>query len=129
MTLLEECLVALGKDVTKLSKEKTDEIFESMLQKFPMTSWGRIDWENVNHKKISSIDEIKKYIKTQEDVYILWDEASLPAIKTELNNVLSVIDSVKAVSFDTWIYSSNWEYVIELYHENEINIGWINAQE
>ncbi len=128
MTLLEECLVALGKDVTKLSKEKTDGIFETMLQKFPMTSWGRIDWEKINHKKISSIDEIKKYINSQEDVYVLWDEASLPAIKTKLNNVLSVIDDVTAVSFDTWICPSNWEYVIELYHENEINIGRVNDQ-
>ncbi|WP_308728038.1 hypothetical protein [Bacillus sp. MYb209] len=50
-------------------------------------------------------------------VYIIWDEASLPIIKTNLHQILQVIDDVTAVSFDTWIYSQDVGYVIEYYHE------------
>lgn len=123
MTLLEECLGLLGKKIEVLSKEETDTIFESMLKIFPTTPWGRIDWNEVNHKRLSSISEIKKYISEKKEVYILWDEASLPSIKTSISNLLSHIDNILAVSFDTWLYFPDDKCVIEFYHEGEITFG------
>lgn len=123
MTLLEECLGLLGKKIEVLSKEETDTIFESMLKIFPTTPWGRIDWNEVNHKRLSSISEIKKYISEKKEVYILWDEASLPSIKTSISNLLSYIDNILAVSFDTWLYLPDDKCVIEFYHEGEITFG------
>ncbi len=128
MTLFEECLMALGKDVIQLSEKETTKVFESMLKLFPINFWGKIEWKKINHKiQILSINEITKHININDnEIYILWDEMSLPSIKTNINNVLNVIEDVTAVSFDTWIYCPSEGYVIEFYHENEITIGWKN---
>jgi len=125
MTLFEECLVALGESAITLSKKDTEKMFENMTTNFPFTSWGKIDWSKVNNViSISSTDKINKHIREKEsDVYILWDEASLPSIKAKINTVLSALDDVTAVSFDTWIYCPSEGYVIEFYHENKITIG------
>lgn len=77
---------------------------------------------------IYNTDEIKSYLykcfgSYSNTVYIIWDEATLPIIKTDLHQVLQVIDDVTAVSFDTWIYSPDTGYVIEYYHDGEIRIG------
>lgn len=128
MTLFEECLNAIGENAIILSEKQTSDIFENMSNNFPITEWGRIDWDKLlKKKKITSIDEIIKNLDTKEEIYILWDEASLPSVKTNLENILNVIDVVTVVSFDTWLYSPKKGYVIEFYHENEINIGWINS--
>lgn len=127
MTLFEECIVALEKkNVLVLSKDETNKIFECMAQSFPITPWGQIDWKNVKHKKISSSDQITKYINIQDEVYILWDNASIPSIKTNLNQILKALDDVTAVSFDTWLYNPTMGYIIEFYHEGDITIGWTN---
>ena len=128
MTLLDECLIALGPNTTVLSKEETVSLFDSMSQDFAITPSGRIDWDTVKKfNRISSADEIAKHLNIKNNiVYILWDEASLPALKTTLDNVFSVINDVIPVSFDTWIYSPTEKFVIEFYHEDEINIGWGN---
>jgi len=127
MTLFEECLVALEKGAVVLPNDETKKLFKDMISKFPLTSLGKLDLKKIKHVvKISSKNEIMKHVVTkQQEIYVLWDEASLPAIKTNISNVLNAIDDVTAVSFDTWIYSPACGYVIEFYHENEINIGWI----
>lgn len=127
MTLLKECIDALGNDTIVLSKKETDELFDRMSLHFAITSWGQIDWNVIQHKKISSVDKLTECVDDKEaQVYILWDEATLPSIKTNLGKTLAVLDDVRSVSFDTWIYSPTQGYVIEFYHENEIHIGWIN---
>jgi hypothetical protein len=126
MTLFEECLAALGKGVIVLSEEESCKLFENMDKDFPITSWGRINWEKVKHAEhVQSINEITKNIGPADaEVYLLWDEASLPAIKTNIKKIFEVLDDVTAVSFDTWIYNPRQGYVIEFYHENEIMLGW-----
>ncbi|HMM19086.1 MAG TPA: hypothetical protein PKA10_00010 [Selenomonadales bacterium] len=130
MTLLEECISALGNNTEKLSPQDTISAFQAMNLAFPMTSWGRIDWDKVENKiRITSINEaIEKLVGEQKRVekiaYILWDEASLPALKTNLEKISQVIDDVIAVSFDTWIFCPSAQFVIEFYHEGEITVGW-----
>lgn len=128
MTLFEECLVAIGKEAKVLSEKETSKVFDSFTTMFPITTWGRIDWEKVKHRKrITVINCLDGHIySSKDDVYILWDEASLPAIKLTLDSVLSVINEITAVSFDTWIYCPINRYVIEFYHDGEINIGWFD---
>jgi hypothetical protein len=127
MTLLEKCITTLGNATSTLSQEETTTIFDKMTNQFSITSWGRIDWGKVRHKKVSSLDQVAKDVSASDEVFILWDEGSLPALKTTVKNVLQAIDDVTAVSFDTWIYSSKGDYIIEFYHENEIKIGWSNT--
>ena len=120
--------MTLGNGTKTLSQEETTNIFDKMTNQFPITSWGRIDWGKVNHKKVSSLDQISKDVNVSDEVFILWDEGSLPALKTTVKNVLQAIDDITAVSFDTWIYSPNGGYIIEFYHENEINFGRNNIR-
>ncbi|WP_456297627.1 CDI toxin immunity protein [Haloplasma contractile] len=57
-----------------------------------------------------------------EDVYILWDDGSLLAIKSKLKHIISTIDDITAVSFDTWLFHPSMRISIEFYHENEITL-------
>lgn len=128
-TLLEECIEALGVNIDILENTQRKMIVNSFENTFPITFWGRIDWSNIqNYGEIYNTDEIKLYLHNcfgsySKTVYIIWDEATLPIIKTDLHQVLKVIDDVTAVSFDTWIYSPSLGYVIEFYHEGDIRIG------
>ena len=129
MTIFDECIQALGDNTEVLSIEKTNEIFKELTKLFPMTSWGRVNWEKVEKKmEIPQTDSITRYLKGNNESYdktviLLWDEATLPAVKTNLEKVIAVIDDVTAVSFNTWIFSPNSRYLVEYYHEKEVILG------
>lgn len=133
MTLFEECILALGNDNEALCATETKNVFSDMCNLFPMTKWGRIDWENVcgQFEQVSKKDILTQLNRVYHDidtrVYILWDEVSLPTIRTDLNKVINAIDDVTAVSFNTWIFCPSANYLIEFYHENEIRVGWTNV--
>lgn len=134
MSLLDECIEALGDNTKVLSMPETENIFSNFENTFPITTWARIDWEKINAKinLISSNDIIPSLHNyfSQKDLerhsYILWNDASLPAIEAKLEQIIKVIDDVTAVSFDTWIFSPQLGYVIEFYHEGEITLGLIS---
>ncbi|MCW9134405.1 hypothetical protein OF830_26875 [Bacillus paramycoides] len=128
-TLLDECIEALGENIVVFEGEEREKFLNSFENSFPITTWARIDWDKIqNYLDIYHIDEIEPYLYNRYSlhsniVYIIWNEASLPIIKTNLHQILQVIDDVTAVSFDTWIYSQDVGYVIEYYHEGEVRIG------
>ena len=125
MTLLEECIEALGERANTYTNEKSLEFFDNFQKEIPFSSWGQINWESISKKKkIQNIKEISDTLKPTE-CYILWDEASLPVVKTHLSDILSAIDDVTAVSFDTWIYSKTEKWVIEFFHEGQITLGFL----
>ncbi|NJM23482.1 MAG: hypothetical protein HC907_35050 [Richelia sp. SM1_7_0] len=134
MSLLNECIEALGDNANVLSNSDTELIFSAFEDAFPITKWARIDWDKIDEKiKFDSSSDILSYLRDRfspEDLdkhfYILWDNASLPTIKVKLEQILNAIDDVTAVSFDTWIFSPELGYVIEFYHEGEITIGIVS---
>ncbi|MGQ0518663.1 CDI toxin immunity protein, partial [Bacillus sp. D-CC] len=78
--LVENIVVFEGKE-----KEK---ILDSFENSFPITSWARIDWDKFcDFQNIVYLDDIEAYLNKQYSldsyiIYIIWDEASLPIIKT-----------------------------------------------
>ncbi|MEI3896218.1 MULTISPECIES: CDI toxin immunity protein [unclassified Bacillus (in: firmicutes)] len=128
-TLLDECIEALGENIVVFEGKEKEKILDSFENSFPITSWARIDWDKFcDFQNIVYLDDIEAYLNKQYSldsyiIYIIWDEASLPIIKTNLHQILQVIDDVTAVSFDTWLYSPNLGYAIEFYHEGEVRIG------
>ncbi|WP_144508142.1 CDI toxin immunity protein [Bacillus thuringiensis] len=128
-TLLEECIGALGKDIEILENTQGKMIVKNFENAFPITQWGRVDWSNIeNYGDLYNEDEIKLYLQNffgtySKTVYIIWDNARVPVIKTNLHQVLKVIYDVTAVSFDTWIYSPDMGFVIEYHHDGDIRIG------
>lgn len=128
MTLLEECLEALSEKLVILSKEETELMYLDMVKEFPMTNWGRINWVSVVDKRNAvGIDDCISILSELEvldsDIYVLWDEITLPSLLVPMKNVVSNIYDVLAVSSNTWLYVNDKKIVVEFYHENEICIG------
>lgn len=135
MTLFEECLEVLGKDANVLTEDDTTKIFTQFESCFPMvyiaeSIWSRVDWSKISNKYTIDADirktlEILKSnnLDTNDNVLILWNEATLPVVETKLNNILENVDDVTAVGFDTWIYCPTSNYIIEFYHDGEIILG------
>lgn len=130
MILVDNCVNALGEGTVVLSKKERYILFKEVMKQFPFTRWGRIDWALVERKmSAASVAEVlpllvSSGIETSEAVFIIWDEVTLPAIKTDVQAVLHHRWEVTMVSFDTWIFCPEHKYVIEFYHEGEITIGW-----
>lgn len=129
--LFEECVEALGAGTVILSEEKSKEIYHHLANTYPITSWARIDWDQIKSKmKIESGTEIASQIKqVLEDaggeVFILWSHGDQPVLQAKLDSVFRAIDDVTAVSADTFILSPS-RYIIEFHHEGEITIGFEN---
>jgi hypothetical protein len=129
MTLLDECIEALGEDAEILMNSEKEKVLDALESSFPFAEWGRIDWDKVSKREnVNTVDDIIAYLENcyqnfDPVVYIIWDEGALPIIKSDLKKVLEVIADVTAVSFDTWIFSPTSGYVIEIYHEGEVWIG------
>jgi hypothetical protein len=129
MTLFDECIEALGKGTAVLTNQESVEISKTFSSIFPITKWGRIEWDKIDKKiQVDSVNEILKYLHEQDkcidtEIVILWDEATLPVIKSDLAQIIKVIDDVTSVSFDTWLFSPILKYVVEFYHNGEVTIG------
>lgn len=129
MTLYEECIEALKNNYEILAEDERSKILNDFENKFKLTSWGRINWNEISQKvQVNSATEIKSKLinntsKNNINVYIIWDEVNLPIVKSDLSTVIRVIDDVTAVSFDTWLVSLDDGVIIEFYHDGEITIG------
>lgn len=124
MTLFEECLQALGPSSKVVDVQKSQEIFRKFEGTFPITKYARVDWSKIEKKvSISSIPEITENVDENLEVMILWDNARLPVVSSTIKEVISVIDDVTAVSFDTWLFSPQEKIVVEFYHEGQVTLG------
>ncbi len=132
MNLFDECIEALGNEVIILSEPETRAMFETLTTMFPITPWGRIDWESVDKKfKIENTQEIFIKLKIHygekinAPIYLLWNYSDAPVVQADLLNVIKVIDDVTAVGSDTWIICPSIGYVIEYFHEGEVTLGFL----
>lgn len=131
MSLFDECIEALNKeDVHVFFNDNREQILSDFESSFPFTKWGRVEWEKVsNHVEVNTIDEIisfldRNMVEYSNVVYLIWDEGTLPIVQSTLDKVFKVIDDVTAVSFDTWIFSPSTGYVIEIFHDGEVRVGF-----
>ena len=129
MSLLDECIEALGENVHILLDKKREQVLSDFESSFPFTKWGRIEWEKVDyHAEVNTVDKIVSFLNKNIDkynniIYVIWDEGTLPIIQSDLDKIFEVIDDVTAVSFDTWIYSPSSGYVVEIFHDGKVRIG------
>ncbi|MCD1262022.1 hypothetical protein B5M42_024890 [Paenibacillus athensensis] len=123
MTLFEECIEALDSPII-LNKTETQEEFNRFREAFSF-SHGRIDWSRVEGRKpIEVVSDILTRVNANAgDFLIIWDNARLPIVKSNLNSILRSLDDVLAVSFDTWLYRPDDGTIIEFFHEGDVTIG------
>ncbi|MDX6189493.1 hypothetical protein SGQ83_09050 [Flavobacterium sp. Fl-318] len=130
MSLFQECVDSLKKEVIVYAAAATLKIFEEFQQKNKFTFYGRIDWSTFQRSfKINNLDDIRKHIVHNEKCYILWNDTSFPVLETSLQSVYMNVDNVLAVSYDTWLYVFEKNIVIEFYHDGEITIGFIDSND
>ena len=123
--LLQECLEALGDYGYILNTKESKEILDLFYKSVPISQYSRVDFEKIDSSKnIDNASELLIQSKNKE-FYIIWDELNLPIVKSKLNKIINSIDDVVAVSFDTWLLSTNMNEIIEFYHEGEIKLGSI----
>jgi hypothetical protein len=124
-----ECVEALTSDCRILSDEESELVYDELQDKFNFSWWGRIDWDSVDDKKIVSdaseiIPTLQAMAEISWPVFILWGYDDEPVIQTTIGNIVRSIDDVKAVGCDQWIYIREGGYVVELFHDDVITIGF-----
>lgn len=130
--LFRECLEAL--QTTLLPKEESDRLellFESL---FPITRWGKIDWDKINQKidigcdPQNIIPALKQLLKTEpvdKEVYIEWSTGGVPAIKTNLDAIINHFNDVTCVAFEKFIFNPYVAYIIEILPSGQITAGLV----
>ncbi|AKR13138.1 hypothetical protein AC241_31245 (plasmid) [Bacillus thuringiensis] len=128
--LFNECLESLGDETLIFSQEKSQQIATTLMNLFPITISGRIDWEQIDNKLIASNKEQlislirAKQLDFNEQIFILWDNYEIPVVSTNLNTVFQSLVDVDAVSFYYWLLDKEYRFVIEIIDEELIMVGF-----
>lgn len=131
--LFKECVEALGSNVSILSNEESYKVLDFFEKKAPFYKGGsRIDWRKVERRDaIGSHSEIIPSLKKllvkdfDQTVYLFWNDASLPVVRTDLQSIIKSYDDVVSVGFETWMYNPQEGYVVENYYLGEIHTGLV----
>jgi|GEM_PF-391480 len=131
--LFKECVEVLNAQV--LNYEEDANISKAFKSLFPITTWGKIDWAKINRKIevgydhaliISSLAELLEHNDFDKGVYILWSDGGIPAIKTNLEEVMKHFYDVASVSFEAFIFNVVIGYIIEIRSNDLVTVGVID---
>ncbi|CDN35921.1 CDI toxin immunity protein [Bacillus thuringiensis] len=128
--LFNECPESLGNETLIFSQEKSQQIATILMNSFPITVSGRIDWEQIDNQFIASNKEqIISLIRANqldfdEQIFIIWDNYEIPVVSTNLDKVFQSLVDVDAVSFYYWLLDKEYRFVIEINDEELIRVGF-----
>ncbi|KAB2357153.1 MULTISPECIES: hypothetical protein [Bacillus cereus group] len=128
--LFNECLESLGDETLIFSQEKSQQIATNLMNLFPITVSGRIDWEQIDDQLIASNKEQlislirANQLDFDEQIFIIWDNYEIPVVSTNLDKVFQSLVDVDAVSFYYWLLDKEYRFVIELNDEELIRVGF-----
>jgi hypothetical protein len=124
-----ECVEAL--DAVILSSNQDMQLTDGFEKCFPITKWGKIDWDKIDHKIEIGYDpndivpSLEKLFgrKVNTEVYILWSSAGSPGIKTDLNKIAEFFDEVISVAPEKFIFNLEFGYILEILISDKMTIG------
>ncbi|EJQ31575.1 hypothetical protein IEC_05517 [Bacillus toyonensis] len=128
--LFNECLESLGDETLIFSQEKSQQIATNLMNLFPITVSGRIDWEQIDDQLIpSNKEQLISLIRANqldfdEQIFIIWDNYEIPVVSTNLDKVFQSLVDVDAFSFYYWLLDKEYRFVIELNDEELIRVGF-----
>ncbi|TKI46923.1 CDI toxin immunity protein [Bacillus mycoides] len=128
--LFNECLESLGDETLIFSQEKSQQIATNLINLFPITVSGKIDWEQIGNQLIASNKEQlislirENQLDFDEQIFILWDNYEIPVVSTNLDKVFQSLVDVDAVSFYYWLLDKEYRFVIEIKDEEMIRVGF-----
>lgn len=128
--LFNECLESLGNETLIFSQEKSQQIAIILMNLFPITVSGRIDWEQIDNQFIASNKEQlislirANQLDFDEQIFIIWDNYEIPVVSTNLDKVFQSLVDVDAVSFYYWLLDKEYRFVIEINDEELIRVGF-----
>jgi hypothetical protein len=103
-------------------------------EKFPTCSWGRINWEAVpnslcisfsnNLEVIQLFDTLINDRKLSGKVNVSWTNALTMPIEIDILLVSKYANEIFEEDWDTWIYSEQDNWCVEVYHSGEICFGY-----
>ncbi|WP_078554353.1 hypothetical protein [Bacillus alkalicellulosilyticus] len=119
-------------NVEILDEVESDKIESNMTDCFPIASWGRIDWEEVDNKIIFTTKDIlniptvlsNKSFDITVPVYLIVGKYKYPVVKTNLLTILDCIEDVIYMGPDQWFFCPSLRYVVEIDHDDIVSIGW-----
>ncbi|HDR4594912.1 TPA: hypothetical protein QCR33_005410 [Bacillus cereus] len=128
--LFNECLESLGNETLIFSQERSQQIATTLIDLFPITVSGRIDWEHLDNQLIASDKEqLISLIRANQldfdgQIFIIWDNYKIPVVSTNLDKVFQSLVDVDAVSFYYWLLDKKYRFVIEINNEELIRVGF-----
>ncbi|MCU5706744.1 hypothetical protein OCF67_21515 [Bacillus wiedmannii] len=128
--LFNECLESLGNETVIFLQEKSQQIATILMNSFPITVSGRIDWEQIDNQFIASNKEQlislirANQLDFDEQIFIIWDNYEIPVVSINLDKVFQSLVDVDAVSFYYWLLDKEYRFVIEMNNEELIRVGF-----
>ncbi|PGY65503.1 hypothetical protein COE34_25400 [Bacillus cereus] len=128
--LFNECLESLGDETLIFSQEKSKQIATNLMNLFPITVSGRIDWKQIDNQLIvSNKEQLLSLIRANqldfdEQIFIIWDNYEIPVVSTNLDKVFQSLVDIDAVSFYYWLLNKEYKFVIEINDEELIRVGF-----
>ncbi|TKH54400.1 hypothetical protein FC680_22110 [Bacillus cereus] len=128
--LFNECIESLGAETLIFSQNKSQQIVNTLINSFPITVSGRIDWGQIDNQLIAlNKEQLISLIKENkpdfdEQVFILWDNNEIPVISTNLDKVFQSLVDIDAVSFYFWLLDKEYKFIIEIKNEEMIMVGF-----
>lgn len=132
--LFKECIEILNIDL--LSDEQSDQLSQTFKRIFPITKWGKIDWNKIDNKIaigtnsseiIPVLEKLLGATLYDKTAYVEWSTASIPVIKSNLDDIIRYFDDVSCVAIEKFIFNSEIGYIIEVLHSDEITIGLLKT--
>ena len=112
MDELKEVLDALQEDIHILNEDDFKKVHHNFLHSFSFLYSG-INWKDYpNHNVPCDYESILSNTK-QKKCYIIWSDGSLPILISNIELVLQNYDEIATVTFETWIVSIDFDWILE----------------
>lgn len=136
LVLAQQCVEMLGGDAVVLSKKETEAQWHLLKRMVPFSKNGKVEWEKIKQKVlVGSTKDIVNALQTllpqpvDTSLYLQWSDDSLPILKTDLDAILPLLDQIRKVTFELFLFNAQQGYLIEFLSKNQITVGLVKPLE